>query len=211
MTRPVPNRTGEPSSPPRVSASSVLISAGNNSTSRSHSAGPSPRGGQRPLPGAKLACGHLGQAVSLSRGSTGDPGPSAFRRRTGRILIARLMLQPADILLLDEPTNDLDIPSLDVLEEGLTEFPGALVLVTHDRFLLDRVCNQVLVLMDGARSNTLPTMNSGWPCSRSRNAKTTESDPRRLSRKNQPCNPGPENSPTWTSGNTTRWRKDPGS
>ena len=57
------------------------------------------------------------------------------------MLIARLMLQPADLLLLDEPTNDLDIPTLEVLEESLTEFPGALVLVTHDRFLLDRVSN----------------------------------------------------------------------
>jgi ABC transport system ATP-binding/permease protein len=61
-----------------------------------------------------------------------------------RILIAGLMRQPADILLLDEPTNDLDIPSLDVLEESLQEFPGALVLVTHDRFLLDRICDQIL-------------------------------------------------------------------
>ena len=63
-----------------------------------------------------------------------------------RVLIARLMLRPADILLLDEPTNDLDIPTLEVLEESLGEFPGALVLVTHDRFLLDRVSNVVLGL-----------------------------------------------------------------
>ncbi|MEN8189392.1 MAG: ABC-F family ATP-binding cassette domain-containing protein [Thermodesulfobacteriota bacterium] len=61
-----------------------------------------------------------------------------------RILIAGLMRQPADILLLDEPTNDLDIPSLDVLEESLLDFPGALVLVSHDRFLLDRVCDRVI-------------------------------------------------------------------
>lgn len=66
-----------------------------------------------------------------------------------RILIAQLMLQPADILLLDEPTNDLDIGSLDVLEESLTSFPGALVLVTHDRFLLDRVCDQVIGFCEG--------------------------------------------------------------
>ncbi len=61
-----------------------------------------------------------------------------------RILIAGLMRQPADILLLDEPTNDLDIPSLEVLEESLQSFPGALVLVTHDRFLLDRVTDRIL-------------------------------------------------------------------
>lgn len=66
-----------------------------------------------------------------------------------RLLIARLMLQPADLLILDEPTNDLDIPTLDVLEDSLMEFPGALVLVTHDRWLLDRV-STVLLALDGA-------------------------------------------------------------
>lgn len=61
-----------------------------------------------------------------------------------RILLANLMRRPADILLLDEPTNDLDIPSLNMLEESLLDFPGALVLVTHDRFLLDRVCDNLI-------------------------------------------------------------------
>ena len=61
-----------------------------------------------------------------------------------RVLIAQLMLQPADVLLLDEPTNDLDIPTLEILEESLLEFRGALVLVTHDRYMLDRVSTIVL-------------------------------------------------------------------
>jgi ATP-binding cassette subfamily F protein uup len=68
-----------------------------------------------------------------------------------RVLIAKLMLEPADVLLLDEPTNDLDIPSLEILEENLLEFPGALVLVTHDRYLLNRVSSVVLGL-DGRGS-----------------------------------------------------------
>ncbi|MGA9507070.1 MAG: ABC-F family ATP-binding cassette domain-containing protein [Candidatus Sulfotelmatobacter sp.] len=63
-----------------------------------------------------------------------------------RLLIAQLMLQPADVLLLDEPTNDLDIPTLDILEESLLEFKGSLVLVTHDRYMLDRVSTVVLGL-----------------------------------------------------------------
>ena len=66
-----------------------------------------------------------------------------------RVSIAQLMLRPADVLILDEPTNDLDIPTLEVLEESLLEFPGAIVLVTHDRFLFDRVSTVVLAL-DGS-------------------------------------------------------------
>ena len=63
-----------------------------------------------------------------------------------RIHIARLMLEPADLLILDEPTNDLDIPTLDVLEESLTAFEGGLVLVTHDRFMLDRIATTIVAL-----------------------------------------------------------------
>ncbi|HEV8052965.1 MAG TPA: ABC-F family ATP-binding cassette domain-containing protein [Parachlamydiaceae bacterium] len=63
-----------------------------------------------------------------------------------RIGIARLMLQPADLLLLDEPTNDLDIPTLETLEESLSEFPGAIALITHDRALLDRLATCVIGL-----------------------------------------------------------------
>jgi ABC transport system ATP-binding/permease protein len=81
---------------------------------------------------------------------TGDQLNQPVGRLSGgeraRVLIARLMLEPADLLLLDEPTNDLDIPTLEILEESLLEFRGALVLVTHDRYMLDRVCTSVLGL-----------------------------------------------------------------
>jgi ATP-binding cassette subfamily F protein uup len=78
-----------------------------------------------------------------------------------RVLIAQLMLQPADLLLLDEPTNDLDIPTLDILEESLLEFRGSLVLVTHDRYMLDRVSTVVLGL-DGDGSAGLFADYSQW-------------------------------------------------
>ena len=59
-----------------------------------------------------------------------------------RAMIARLMLKPADVLIVDEPTNDLDIATREVLEESLQDFPGGLVLVTHDRYMLARVCTR---------------------------------------------------------------------
>jgi ABC transport system ATP-binding/permease protein len=78
-----------------------------------------------------------------------------------RVLLARLMLQPADVLILDEPTNDLDIPTLEILEEALLEFAGALVLVTHDRYLLDRVTDSVLGL-DGRGNAALFASYAQW-------------------------------------------------
>ena len=61
-----------------------------------------------------------------------------------RLLIAQLMLKPANLLVLDEPTNDLDMATLAVLEDCLTGFNGAVILVTHDRYFLDQVANKIL-------------------------------------------------------------------
>lgn len=63
-----------------------------------------------------------------------------------RLLIAKLILEPADLLLLDEPTNDLDIETVEALEESLQNFPGAVVLISHDRELMRQVATQYLVL-----------------------------------------------------------------
>ncbi len=81
-----------------------------------------------------------------------------------RILIADLMRQPADILLLDEPTNDLDIPSLQVLENSLLDFPGAIVLVTHDRYVLNRVCDSILGFTGNGRVSFFADYEQ-WICS----------------------------------------------
>ena len=85
-----------------------------------------------------------------------------------RVMIARLMLAPADVLLLDEPTNDLDIPTLEVLEESLLEFSGAVVLVSHDRYLLDRVSN-IVIGLDGAEGGIFADY-SQWEASRGEQA-----------------------------------------
>jgi ATP-binding cassette subfamily F protein uup len=76
----------------------------------------------------------------------GQPVDRLSGGERARVRIAQLMLQPADVLLLDEPTNDLDIPTIDILEQSLLEFRGSLVLVTHDRYMLDRISNIVLGL-----------------------------------------------------------------
>jgi ATP-binding cassette subfamily F protein uup len=82
------------------------------------------------------------------------------------VRIARLMREPADLLILDEPTNDLDIPTLEVLEESLAEFEGGLVLVTHDRFMLERVSTVILAL-DGRGGTAAFADYAQWEAARS--------------------------------------------
>jgi ATP-binding cassette subfamily F protein uup len=89
-----------------------------------------------------------------------------------RVMIARLMLAPADVLLLDEPTNDLDIPTLEVLEDSLLEFSGAIVLVSHDRYMLDRV-STIVIGLDGGAGTTYADY-SQWEAARNQPAETGE-------------------------------------
>ncbi len=91
-----------------------------------------------------------------------------------RVLIANLMLSPAEVLLLDEPTNDLDIPSLEVLEQALLEFPGAIVLVTHDRFLLERIATEYMALDDQGNAKCFASIEQ-WN-SANRKAKPSASE-----------------------------------
>jgi len=88
------------------------------------------------------------------------------------------MLQPADVLVLDEPTNDLDITSLDVLEDSLIDFAGAIILVTHDRFMLDRVCTEMLGL-DGSGRVGRYIGFAEWQTAQARAARGKKDDPGR--------------------------------
>jgi ABC transport system ATP-binding/permease protein len=79
-----------------------------------------------------------------------------------RLLLARLFTQPANVLVLDEPTNDLDLETLDLLEDMLVEFGGTLLLVSHDRAFLDEVVTSTLVLEGDGRIGDYVGGYSDW-------------------------------------------------
>ncbi len=79
----------------------------------------------------------------------GTPLRSLSGGERARVLLARVMCEPADILILDEPTNDLDIPTLESLENTLSEYQGALVVVSHDRYFIDSIANSILGFGEG--------------------------------------------------------------
>jgi ATP-binding cassette subfamily F protein uup len=95
-----------------------------------------------------------------------------------RVHIARLMREAADVLILDEPTNDLDIPTLEILEDSLAEFPGGIVLVTHDRYMLERV-STIIVALDGRGGTETFADYSQWEAARTTAAPVPRTAPER--------------------------------
>ena len=79
-----------------------------------------------------------------------------------RLILARLFTRPTNLLVLDEPTNDLDVETLEVLEEQLTEYAGTLLIVSHDREFLDNVVTSTLVFEKGGRLRAYPGGYSDW-------------------------------------------------
>src|SRR5207302_9726599 len=66
-----------------------------------------------------------------------------------RVALARILLEPANLLLLDEPTHHLDLAGKEVLEDALAQYPGSVVVVTHDRSLMARLATRILEVNDG--------------------------------------------------------------
>ena len=66
-----------------------------------------------------------------------------------RLMLAKVLRRGGNVLVLDEPTNDLDLPSLRMLEEALADFDGTVLVVSHDRYFLDRICDQVVAFEEG--------------------------------------------------------------
>ena len=124
-----------------------------------------------------------------------------------RILIARLMREPADLLILDEPTNDLDIPTLEVLEESLAEFEGGLVLVTHDRFMLERVSTVILAL-DGEGGAETFADYAQWEAARAGPERRRRAcDPAGCRGAPARARAGGSGSDIWSSASWTGWRR----
>ncbi|MGH7442595.1 MAG: ATP-binding cassette domain-containing protein, partial [bacterium] len=123
----------------------------------------------------------------FDRGQLDRPLGTFSGGEQARVLIARLMLRPADLLLLDEPTNDLDLETLKVLEESLKEFSGAVVLITHDRWLLESVSQRLLAL-DGQGNAEIYADLAQWE-----NARPAAPQPKARATRSEGTDPGAPN------------------
>ena len=109
----------------------------------------------------RTATGEITASSLLERfGFTGDRLTARLGDLSGgerrRFQLLRLLLTEPNVLLLDEPTNDLDIETLNVLEDFLDDWPGTLVVVSHDRYFLERVTDVTYGLLDDGQISMLP-------------------------------------------------------
>ncbi|HEY3596888.1 MAG TPA: ATP-binding cassette domain-containing protein, partial [Paraburkholderia sp.] len=105
-----------------------------------------------------------------------SPVKSLSGGERNRLLLARLFARPANVLVLDEPTNDLDIPTLELLEELLTEYDGTVLLVSHDRAFLDNVATSVIASEDEGRWREYVGGFTDWQVQRARSAQLAQQD-----------------------------------
>ena len=123
-----------------------------------------------------------------------SPVKSLSGGERNRLLLARLFARPANVLVLDEPTNDLDIETLELLEELVSDFPGTVLLVSHDRVFLDRVVTSTVAFEgngrvveyvggyeDYLRQRPQPESERGWGPASTDKTRPSRSRPRRLS------------------------------
>ncbi len=108
-----------------------------------------------------------------------SPVSSLSGGERNRLLLARLFTRPFNVLVMDEPTNDLDLETLDLLEDRLVEFPGTLLLVSHDRDFLDQVVTSTLVIEEGGRVGAYAGGYSDWLIQRAHPKNTPAAQARR--------------------------------
>ncbi|WP_016697057.1 ABC-F family ATP-binding cassette domain-containing protein [Actinoalloteichus spitiensis] len=104
----------------------------------------------------ELAASQLAERLGFPKGRQWTPVADLSGGERRRLQLARLLMAEPNVLLLDEPTNDLDIDTLQQLEDLLDSWPGTLVVVSHDRYLVERVCDQVVALFGDGAITDLP-------------------------------------------------------
>ena len=106
-------------------------------------------------------------------------------------MLARALAKPSNVLVLDEPTNDLDLETLDVLEEMLGDYAGTVLLISHDRDFLDRVVNAVIVPEGGGRWWNMPAATATCWRSAARISRASRSSRRHRKSRQTPKTPPP--------------------
>ena len=104
----------------------------------------------------ELSASQLGERFGFGKGRQWTPVSDLSGGERRRLQLARLLMGEPNVLVLDEPTNDLDIDTLQQLEDLLDTWPGTLVVVSHDRYLVERVCDSVHALFGDGRLTHLP-------------------------------------------------------